>query len=145
MSFQINSIGNTSMMTISSLSFQLENTANCLYVGNGLSIYQPKLSNTSFQLGCMVPINYNQYGLKIFPNPIGNNPKIQFLQPSLASTMFTIRCYNVEGKLVFETSRNGQALSTGVILNTSRLFAGNYVIQVLSDNSVDLIQVIKQD
>lgn len=144
-SFQINSIGNTPNMTVSSLSFQLDHTANCLFVGNGLSIYQTKLSSTPFKLDCMVPINFEKLGLKIFPNPIGNRPKIQFLNKNLSNTLFNIRFYNVEGKQVLELNKTGFELSAGVILNTSSLFAGNYIIRVLSANSVDLIQVIKQD
>lgn len=145
LSFQINSIGNTPNMTVSSLSFQLDNTANCLFVGNGLSIYQTKLSAAPFKLDCVVPISFDKLGLKIFPNPIGNRPKIQFLHKSPSNTLFAIRFYNVEGKLVLEQSKTGFELSAGVLLNTSSLFAGNYIVQVQSANSVDLIQVIKQD
>ncbi len=93
----------------------------------------------------MVPINFEKLGLKIFPNPIGNRPKIQFLNKNLSTSLFNIRFYNVEGKQVLEQNKTGFELSAGVILNTSSLFAGNYIIQVLSANSVDLIQVIKQD
>lgn len=144
-SFQINSIGNTPNMTVSSLSFQLEQIANCLFVGNGLSIYQTSLSNAPFKMDCIVPIKFDRLGLKIFPNPIGNGPKIQFLQKNLSNTLFNIRFYNVEGKMVLEQSKTGFELSSGGILNTTSLFAGNYIVQVLSANSVDLIQVIKQD
>jgi hypothetical protein len=144
-SFQINSIGNTPNMTVSSLSFQLDQIANCLFVGNGLSIYQTSISNAPFKLDCIVPIKFDRLGLKIFPNPIGNGPKIQFLQKNLSNTLFNIRFYNVEGKMVLEQSKTGFEMSSGVLLNTTSLFAGNYIVQVLSANSVDLIQVIKQD
>lgn len=145
MSFQMNSFGNTEQMTVSSLSFQLDHLANCLYLGNGLAIYQPTLSSAPFQLECIIPISFDRNGLKIFPNPIGNHATIQFQQPSFSNTVFTIRIFNIEGKLVMEKTKNGFELATGTQLNTSNLFAGNYVIQVLSANSVDVIHVIKQD
>lgn len=145
MSFQMNSFGNTAAMTVSSLSFQLDHIANCIYLGNGLAIYQPKLSSAPFKLDCIVPISYDQLGLKIFPNPIGHHPTIQFQQSILSNTRFNIRIFNIEGKLVLEMTKNGFDLSYGTQLNTSSLLAGNYIIQVLSANSVDLIHVIKQD
>ena len=143
LSFQINSITSIPNMTISSLSFQLENSANCLTVSNGLSIYKPQKSTSVFKLGCIVPIEYDRYGLKVFPQPIGNYPRIQFVNPSAPNITFSIRCYNVLGRLVLEDSQTGIALSTGVTINTSLLPQGNYIIQVVSANSVDLIQVIK--
>jgi hypothetical protein len=47
--------------------------------------------------------------------------------------------------LILEETQNGWALSNGTILNTSKLFSGAYIIQVISENSLDIIQVIKQD
>jgi len=47
--------------------------------------------------------------------------------------------------MVLNTTKLGFELSQGTILNTSKLFAGNYVVQVISENSIDVIQVIKQD
>lgn len=145
MSFQMNSFGNTPQMTISGLSFQFENNANCLFVGNGLAIYQSKNSSAPFKLDCIIPISFEKNGLKIFPNPIGNRPKIQFIQPNQSATLFNIRMYNIEGMLVLEETKNGFELSTGVLLNTSRLIAGSYLVQVLSPNSLDLVRIIKQD
>lgn len=145
MSFQINSIGHTPNMTVSSLSFQFETISNCLFVGNGLAIYQSKSTSAPFRLDCIIPFAFEQNGLKIFPNPVGNSPKIQFIKKNLTNTLFTIRIYNVEGKLVLEETRNGFALSTGILLNTSRLISGNYLVQVLSANSVDLLRIIKQN
>lgn len=72
LSFQMNSFGNTPSMTISGLSFQFENISNCLFVGNGLAIYQSKNASVPFNLDCVIPISYEKNGLKIFPNPIGN-------------------------------------------------------------------------
>ncbi len=144
-SFQINSIGNTPNMTVSSLSFQLENISACLNVSNGLAIYQTNSSSAPFKLDCIIPVAFEKNGLKIFPNPVGNSPKIQFLNKNLTNTLYAIRVYNIEGKLVLEETRNGFALSNGVILNTSRLISGNYLVQVLSANSVDLLRIIKQD
>jgi hypothetical protein len=44
-----------------------------------------------------------------------------------------------------EETQSGWTLSNGTILNTSKLFAGAYVVQVISENSLDILQVIKQD
>ena len=145
MSFQMNSFGNTPQMTISGLSFQFENISNCFFVGNGLAIYQSKSSTAPFKIDCIIPISFEKNGLKIFPNPIGNRPKIQFIQPNQSATLFNIRIYNIEGMLVLDETKNGFELSTGVLLNTSRLIAGSYLVQVLSPNSLDLLRIIKQD
>ena len=51
----------------------------------------------------------------------------------------------MEGKMVLQETLNGYALSSGTIMNTSTLFAGAYIVQVISENSIDIIQVIKQD
>jgi hypothetical protein len=47
--------------------------------------------------------------------------------------------------LVLEETKNGFELSSGVLLNTSRLIAGSYLVQVISPNSLDLLRIIKQD
>lgn len=145
MSFQINSIASTSNMTVSSLSFQVAANANCLFVANGLAMYKPIKSTAAFQLGCTLPMVFDRYGVKINPQPIGNNPRIHLIQPTIPNTIFSVRWYNVSGRMVLETTTNGLTLSTGMTMNTSRLSAGTYIVQVLSARSIDLLQVIKQD
>lgn len=145
MSFQINSIGNNPNMTTSSLSFQIENLANCIFIANGLSIYKPQVSSNTIMSGCSVPIQFDHLGLKIYPQPIGNSPRIQLTKAQIPNCNFTIRIYNIEGKLVLEDHKTSFALAAGSLLNTSKLFAGAYVVQVISESSIDIIQVIKQD
>lgn len=145
MSFQINSIGNNPNMTTSSLSFQIENLANCIFIANGLSIYKPIVKTTNIQKGCFVPIQFDHLGLKLYPQPMGDHPKIQLTKAQIPDGNFIIRIYNIEGRLVFEEMKTGLALSTGSIINTSKLFAGTYIVQVISENSIDIIQAIKQD
>jgi len=145
LSFQINSIGSNPNMTTGSLSFQVENIANCLFVANGLSIYRPQNISTKIEKGCKIPIQFDHYGLKIYPHPIGNSPHLQLTKDPNPNCSFTIRWYTMEGKLVLQETRTGFALSNGSIINTSKLFAGTYAVQVISENSLDIIQVIKQD
>jgi len=145
LSVQINSIEVLPTMTTSSLPFQVENIANCLFIANGLVIYKPLTSTSSNSIACSVPIQYDHYGLKIFPQPIGNSPRIQLINSSSPNTLFSIKFYSIEGRMVLNTTKLGFELSQGTILNTSKLFAGNYVVQVISENSIDVIQVIKQD
>lgn len=145
LSFQINSIGANPNMTTGSLSFQVESISNCLFIANGLSIYKPQLSSNIIMSGCSVPIQFDHYGLKIYPQPIGNSPRIQLTKAQIPNCNFTIRIYNIEGKLVLEDHKTSFALTAGSFLNTSKLFAGAYVVQVISESSIDIIQVIKQD
>lgn len=145
LSFQINSIGSNPNMTTGSLSFQVESMTNCLFVANGLSIYKPQVSSKTTLSGCSVPIQFDHYGLKVYPQPIGNSPRIQLTKAQIPNCNFTIRIYNIEGKLVFEDQKTSFALAAGSLLNTSKLFAGTYVVQVISESSIDIIQVIKQD
>lgn len=132
-------------MTISSLPFQLDAKANCFFVANGLSIYAPQIETKPFKLDCIVPIVYDRYGLKVYPQPIGNQAHIRLLQQHLPNTVFSIRFYDITGRMVLATTSSGIALTGGITINTSKLFDGNYIIQVLSVNSVDLLQVIKHD
>lgn len=145
LTFQINSIGSTPIMTTGSLSFQIDHTANCFFLANGLSIYKSKSINKIIEEGCIVPIQFGQYGLTIYPQPIGDHPRIQLTKSPIPNERFTIRCYSIDGKLILEETQNGWALSVGTILNTSKLFSGAYIVQVISENSLDVIQVIKQD
>ena len=141
--FQINSVIGQPNMPMSSLAIQFSDTANCVYVTNGLAIFQPTLQTGLFQLGCIEPIQYDQYGIKIYPQPIGNSPRIQFTKKSPIHTIYLIRCYSIDGKKLFETSRTGKDLNIGTTINTSKLNTGNYIFQIMSDKSLDLIQVIK--
>ena len=145
LSFQINSIASTPAMTTGSLSFQIDHRANCFFLGNGLSIYKPQSINRTIEEGCKVPIQFGQYGLRIYPHPIGDHPRIQLTKFPIPNEPFTIRCYSIDGKLILEETQTGWALSNGTILNTSKLFSGAYIIQVISENSLDILQVIKQD
>lgn len=145
LSFQINSIGTNPNMTIGSLSFNVESISNCLFVANGLSIYKPLVNSNSVIPGCSLPIQFDHYGLKVYPQPIGNSPRIQLTKAQIPNCNFTIRIYNIEGKLVLEDNKTSIALATGSLLNTSKLSVGAYIVQVISENSIDIIQVIKQD
>lgn len=145
LSYQINSIGSNSNMTIGSLSFQVDHMANCYTLANGLSIYKPQTSIRVIDNGCKVPIQFGQYGLRIYPQPIGDHPRIQLTRSSIPNEPFSIRWYSIEGRLVLEETQNGLTLSSGYIINTSKLMAGAYIVQVVSENSLDIIQVIKQD
>jgi len=145
LSYQINSIGSNPNMTIGSLSFQVDHMANCYTLANGLSIYKPQTSIRVIDNGCKVPIQFGQYGLRIYPQPIGDHPRIQLTRSSIPNEPFSIRWYSIEGRLVLEETQNGLTLSSGYIINTSKLMAGAYIVQVVSENSLDIIQVIKQD
>jgi Secretion system C-terminal sorting domain len=145
LSYQINSIGSNANMTIGSLSFQVDHMANCYTLANGLSIYKPQTSIRVIDNGCKVPIQFGQYGLRIYPQPIGDHPRIQLTRSSIPNEPFSIRWYSIEGRLVLEETQNGLTLSSGYIINTSILMAGAYIVQVVSENSLDIIQVIKQD
>lgn len=145
LSFQINSIGSNQHITTGSLSFQIDYIAHCYMLANGLPIYKPKSTSRIIENGCAVPLLFGQYGLSIYPQPIGNYPRLQLTKSPISNELFTIRWYSIEGRLMLEQTQSGLALSTGTILNTSKLFAGAYIVQVISDNSLDIIQVIKQD
>ena len=145
LSYQINSIGSNANMTMGSLSFQVDHIANCYTLANGLSIYKPLTSIRVIDNGCKIPIQFGQYGLRIYPQPIGDHPRIQLTRPSIPNEPFSIRWYSIEGRLVLEETQNGWTLSSGYIINTSILMAGAYIVQVVSENSLDIIQVIKQD
>ncbi len=145
LSYQINSIGSNANMTIGSLSFQVDHMANCYTLANGLSIYKPQTSIRVIDNGCKVPIQFGQYGLRIYPQPIGDHPRIQLTRSSIPNEPFSIRWYSIEGRLVLEETQNGLTLSSGYVINTSKLMAGAYIVQVVSENSLDIIQVIKQD
>ena len=145
LSYQINSIGSNANMTIGSLSFQVDHMANCYTLANGLFIYKPQTSIRVIDNGCKVPIQFGQYGLRIYPQPIGDHPRIQLTRSSIPNEPFSIRWYSIEGRLVLEETQNGWTLSSGYVINTSKLMAGAYIVQVVSENSLDIIQVIKQD
>ena len=145
LSYQINSIGSNANMTMGSLSFQVDHIANCYTLANGLSIYKPLTSIRVIDNGCKIPIQFGQYGLRIYPQPIGDHPHIQLTRSSIPNDAFSIRWYSIEGRLVLEETQSGWTLSSGYIINTSKLMAGAYIVQVVSENSLDIIQVIKQD
>jgi hypothetical protein len=145
MSFQINSIESTSKMVSSSLSFQVAANTNCLIVSNGLSIFHPKIATKQFFIDCMVPLTYEHYGLNVYPQPMEDHLRVQLKKQAAATTLFSVRLYDILGKNVLESRYTGIELTYGVNLKTANLPAGNYFLQVLSASSVDIIQVIKQD
>jgi hypothetical protein len=145
MSFQINSIASTSNIVSSSLSFQVASNTNCLIVSNGLSIFHPKITTKQLFIECLVPLSFDHYGLTVYPQPMVDHLRIQLKRQAAATTLFSVRLYDILGNNVLETRYTGIELTYGVNLQTTNLTAGNYFLQVLSASSVDVIQVIKQD
>ena len=113
LSYQINSIGSNANMTMGSLSFQVDHIANCYTLANGLSIYKPLTSIRVIDNGCKIPIQFGQYGLRIYPQPIGDHPHIQLTRSSIPNDAFSIRWYSIEGRLVLEETQSGWTLSSG--------------------------------
>ena len=67
----------TASGTISALNFK--SAAACIDIQSGVAVLNGVRGNGDFAFSCEVAINFNRFGIKLYPNPVTSNTKVKFI------------------------------------------------------------------
>lgn len=141
--FIMSSVGSLQNMSNNSMAVTFSSQAACLNLQNGTAVLNGDRGTGAFAVNCEVSAKFNHLGIKLYPNPVATITKVKFLNTPPLNDQFTISIWNAEGYRVTSGKATGYELFQGKLLDFSMLHAGNYVIQIESENYRDALKFIK--
>jgi Secretion system C-terminal sorting domain len=142
-SFIMSSIGGIQNMSNNSMAVTFTSNANCLNVQNGTAVLMGERGAGLFAINCEVNTKFNTLGLKLYPNPVGSNTKVKFINVPPLSDNFTITVWSSQGEKLTTTNASGYEIYQGKLMNLSTLISGSYIIRVESNKYQDALKFIK--
>ena len=141
--FIMSSVGGLNNMSNNSMAVTFSSSATCLNVQNGTAVLTGDRGTGNFAINCEVNTIFNSLGIKLYPNPVGANTKVKFINTPPLADQFTISVWNAEGFQITNSKATGYELFQGKGMNFSSLIAGSYIIQIESEKYRDALKFIK--
>jgi len=141
--FIMSSVGGLQNMSNNSMAVTFSSNATCLNVQNGTAVLTGDRGTGIFAVNCEVNTIFNRLGIKLFPNPVGANTKVKFINTPPLTDQFTITVWNAEGFKITIAKATGYELFQGKGMDFSSLTAGSYIIQIESEKYIDALKFIK--
>ena len=141
--FIMSSVGGLQNMSNNSMAITFSSSATCLNVQNGTAVLTGDRGTGSFAVNCEVNTIFNSLGIKLYPNPVGANTKVKFINTPKLTDQFSISVWNAEGFQISSSKATGYELFQGKAMDFSSLIAGSYIIQIESDKYRDALKFIK--
>jgi len=141
--FIMSSVGGLQNMSNNSMAITFSSSATCLNVQNGTAVLTGDRGDGNFAINCEVNTIFNSLGIKLYPNPVGANTKVKFINTPKLTDQFTISVWNAEGFQISSSKATGYELFQGKGMDFSSLIAGSYIIQIESDKYRDALKFIK--
>ena len=141
--FIMSSVGGLNNMSNNSMAVTFSSSATCLNVQNGTAVLTGDRGTGNFAVNCEVNTIFNSLGIKLFPNPVGANTKVKFINMPKLTEQFSISVWNAEGFQISSSKATGYELFQGKGMDFSSLIAGNYIIQIESEKYRDALKFIK--
>ena len=141
--FIMSSVGGLQNMSNNSMAVTFSSSATCLNVQNGTAVLTGDRGDGNFAINCEVNTIFNSLGIKLYPNPVGANTKVKFINTPKLTDQFTISVWNAEGFQISSSKATGYELFQGKGMDFSSLIAGSYIIQIESDKYRDALKFIK--
>jgi hypothetical protein len=142
-SFIMSSIGGIQNMSNNSMAVTFTSNANCLNVQNGAAVLTGERGIGLFAINCEVNTKFNTLGIKLYPNPVGANTKVKFINTPPLNDKFNITVWSSQGEKISTTTATGYEIYQGKLINMSALISGSYIIQIESDKYQDALKFIK--
>jgi hypothetical protein len=142
-SFIMSSIGGIQNMSNNSMAVTFTSNAACLNVQNGAAVLTGERGTGLFAINCEVNTKFNTLGIKLYPNPVGANTKVKFINAPPLNDNFTITVWSSQGEKLTTTTASGYEIYQGKLMNLSSLVSGSYIIQVESEKYQDALKFIK--
>lgn len=142
-SFIMSSIGGIQNMSNNSMAVTFTSNANCLNVQNGAAVLTGERGTGLFAINCEVNTKFNTLGIKLYPNPVGANTKVKFINTPPLNDNFSITVWSNQGEMLSTSNATGYEIYQGKLMNMSALISGSYIIQIESDKYRDALKFIK--
>ena len=142
-SFIMSSIGGIQNMSNNSMAVTFTSNANCLNVQNGTAVLTGERGTGLFAINCEVNTKFNTLGIKLYPNPVGANTKVKFINTPPLKDNFNITVWSSQGEKISTSNATGYEIYQGKLMNMSALISGSYIIQIESDKYQDALKFIK--
>ena len=141
--FIMSSVGSLNNMSNNSMSVNFSSTATCLNVQNGTAVLTGERGSGTFAVNCEVNTKFNTLGIKLYPNPVGANTKVKFVNTPPLNDNFSITVWGSQGEKLSTTTASGYEIYQGKLMNFSTLVLGSYIIQIESTKYSDALKFIK--
>ena len=142
-SFIMSSVGGIQNMSNNSMAVTFTSNAACLNVQNGAAVLTGERGSGTFAVNCEVNTKFNTLGIKLYPNPVGANTKVKFINTPPLNDKFSITVWGSQGQKISSSNATGYEIYQGKLMNFSTLVSGSYIIQIESDKYRDALKFIK--
>ncbi len=141
--FIMSSVGGIENASNNSMAITFNSSATCLNVQNGTAVLTGDRGTGNFAINCEVNAVFNSLGIKLYPNPVGANTKVKFINTPPLNAQFSITIWNAEGLQVGNVKATGFEIFQGKQIDFGSLSVGSYVIQIESEKFIDALKFIK--
>ena len=141
--FIMSSIGGIENTSNNSMAIAFNSSATCLNVQNGAAVLTGDRGTGNFAINCEVNNIFNSLGIKLYPNPVGANTRVKFMNAPPLNDQFNITLWNSEGQKVRAAKATGFEIFQGKQIDLGSLAVGSYVIQIESEKFIDALKFIK--
>jgi len=141
--FIMSSVGGIQNASNNSMAIAFNSSATCLNVQNGTAVLTGDRGTGNFAINCEVNAVFNSLGIKLYPNPVGVNTKVKFMNTPPLNDQFNITIWNSEGQQVGTAKATGFEIFQGKQIDFGSLSVGSYVIQIESEKYIDALKFIK--
>ena len=141
--FIISGLGYFPGISSNATSINFKSKASCIDVQSGIAVLNNTINYGEFVVNCKENQQFNQLGLRLFPNPVISNTKIRFINTPPLNEYFKLSIWDVDGKLMMSQNETGYQVYQGLLLNLNYLIAGNYIFKIESSQFVDAIKFVK--
>ena len=141
--FIMSSVGGIENTSNNSMAITFNSSATCLNVQNGSAVLTGDRGTGNFAINCEVNAVFNSLGIKLYPNPVGANTKVKFMNTPTLNDQFTITIWNSEGLQVGASKATGFEIFQGKKIDLGSLSVGSYVIQIESEKYIEALKFIK--
>jgi len=141
--FIMSSVGGIQNASNNSMAIAFNSSATCLNVQNGTAVLTGDRGTGNFAINCEVNTVFNSIGIKLYPNPVGANTKVKFINTPPLNAQFNITIWNSEGLQVGSAKATGFEIFQGKQIDFGSLSIGSYVIQIESEKYIDALKFIK--
>ena len=141
--FIMSSVGGIENASNNSMAIAFNSSATCLNVQNGTAVLTGDRGTGNFAINCEMNAVFNSLGIKLYPNPVGANTKVKFMNAPPLNDQFNITIWNSEGQQVGAAKATGFEIFQGKQIDFGSLSVGSYVIQIESEKFIDALKFIK--
>ena len=141
--FIMSSVGGIENTSNNSMAITFNSSATCLNVQNGSAVLTGDRGTGNFAINCEVNAVFNSLGIKLYPNPVGANTKVKFMNAPPFNDQFSITIWNAEGLQVGSVKATGFEIFQGKQIDLGSLSVGSYVIQIESEKYIEALKFIK--